>query len=186
MKFRAVTLTIFGGIMFLSFMSGSSDPSVGVSVGDKAPEIESYLLDGTRFDSRNLKGKMILVDFWASYDAPSRIDNPRKKMILEQYQDSKFLNSDSFVIVSISLDRFKTPLNKVIERDGLQTFFHLCDFDGNASKLAQSFGISDEFYGFLIDGEGRIVEKSKDIEAIAGTLERLESVVRTRFANYRR
>ena len=49
-----------------------------------------------------------------------------------------------------------------------------------------SFGISDEFYGFLIDGEGRIVEKSKDIEAIAGTLERLESVDRTRFANYRR
>lgn len=181
-----MTFTIFVGLAFVSFMNGSSEPAIGVNVGDRAPKIESRLLDGSLFDSDTLKGKMILVDFWASYDAPSRIDNPRKKNILEQYRNSEFLNSDGFVIISVSLDRFKTPLYRTIERDGLQDFFHLCDLNGLESELADNFKVGDDFPNFLIDGEGRIVEKSSDIEKIANTLNRLESVDRERFAAYRR
>ncbi|GAO31124.1 TlpA family protein disulfide reductase [Geofilum rubicundum] len=186
MRFKAVTFTIFVGLAFVSFMNGSTEPAIGVNVGDRAPKIESRLLDGSLFDSEALKGKMVLVDFWASYDAPSRIDNPRKKHILEQYRDSEFLNSDGFVVISVSLDRFKTPLYRTIERDGLQDFFHLCDLNGLESELAESFKVGDDFPNFLIDGEGRIVEKSSDIEKIANTLKRLESVDREHFAAYRR
>jgi thiol-disulfide isomerase/thioredoxin len=185
MRLKAVTFTIFAGLAFVSFMNGSYEPAIGVNVGDRAPKIESRLLDGSLFDSDTLKGKMILVDFWASYDAPSRIDNPRKKNILEQYSNSEFLNSEGFVIISVSLDRFKTPLYKTIERDGLQDFFHLCDLNGLDSDLARQFKVGDEFPLFLIDGRGRIVEKSIDIENIAATLNRLESVDRSRFADYR-
>ena len=182
MRFKAVTFTIFVGLFFVSFMNGSTEPATGVKIGDKAPKIESRLLDGSLFDAEALKGKMVLVDFWASYDAPSRIDNPRKKTILEQYQNSEFLNGDGFVIISISLDRFKTPLYKTIERDGLQDFFHLCDLNGMDSDLAEAFKVGDDFSNFLIDGQGRIVERSSDLEKIAATLERLESVNREQFA----
>jgi thiol-disulfide isomerase/thioredoxin len=182
MRFKAVTFTIFVGLAFVSFMNGSTEPATGVNIGDKAPKIESRLLDGSLFNSEALKGKMVLVDFWASYDAPSRVDNPRKKTILEQYQNSEFLNSDGFVIISVSLDRFKTPLYRSIERDGLEDFYHLCDLKGLDSELASAFKVQDEFVNVLIDGNGRIVEKSSDIEKIAATLDRLESVNREQFA----
>ncbi len=182
MRFKAVTFAIFVGLSFVSFMNGSTEPATGVKIGDKAPKIESHLLDGSLFNSESLKGKMVLVDFWASYDAPSRIDNPRKRTILAQYQNSEFLNSNGFVIISVSLDRFKTPLYRSIERDGLQDFFHLCDLNGLDSELAEAFKVSGDFPNFLIDGEGRIVEKSSDIEKIVATLERLESVNREQFA----
>jgi len=184
MRIKAVTFTIFVGLVFASFMNGSFEPSVGVNIGDKAPEIESRLLDGSSFNAKDLKGKMVLVDFWASYDAPSRIANVRKRTILEQYKNSEFLNSNGFVIVSISLDRFKTPLYKSIERDGLEDFLHLCDLKGEDSDLARLYEIDDAFTSFLIDGHGRIVEKSNDIEKIATTLDRLQSVSKDQFAAY--
>ncbi len=186
MRIKAVILTLIAGLAFLSFMNGAFTPTIGLEIGDKAPQITSRLIDGTRFTSDSLKGKMVLIDFWASYDAPSRIDNFRKKMLLQQYHDTEFYNSDGFVIVSVSLDRFRTPLLSTIERDELHDFFHLCDFSGRESELASTFGVSEKLTNFLIDGEGRIVERSVDLDKIEATLERLQSVDRNRFAAYRR
>jgi peroxiredoxin len=179
-------MLIVAGLAFLSFMNGTSQPGTGLQIGDKAPLINQHLIDGPEFDIESLKGKMVLIDFWASYDAPSRIDNFRKKMLLEQYANSEFLNSEGFVIVSVSLDRFKAPLFRSIERDGLQDFYHLCDFNGLESQLAATFGINGQLTNFLIDGEGRIVEKSVSLDLIEATLDRLESTDRQLFAAYRK
>ena len=118
---------------------------------------------------------MVLIDFWASYDAPSRIDNFHKKVILEKYGKKSFYKSEGFVIVSISLDRFKAPYLRSIERDGLKEMMHICDFEGENSKWAETFSINGEMMSYLIDGEGRIVEKSNDLDKIESTLKRLDS-----------
>ncbi|TCO10444.1 peroxiredoxin [Natronoflexus pectinivorans] len=186
MRIRALIMLAVAGLVFISFISGSTEPDMGLKIGDRAPKIVASLPDGTSFDSDSLKGKMVLVDFWASYDAPSRIDNHRKTMLLERFANSEFLNSEGFVIVSISLDRFKTPFYKTIERDNLFDFYHICDFEGRESKLARKFEISNQMTNFLIDGDGRIVETSNDLDRIESTLHRMESVDRTRFAAYRR
>ena len=186
MNFRAVALMVFGGLLLLTFFSGSYQPTVGVEIGDRAPKIESYLLHGTSFDSRNLEGKMVLIDFWASYDASSRVESYGKKMLLERYGNGRFVNSDSFVIVSISLDRFKTPLYQVIERDELYDFYHLCDFMGGESELAAMFEVGGEMMDYLIDGNGRIVAKSKDLAGISAALEKLEAFDGSRYARNQR
>jgi thiol-disulfide isomerase/thioredoxin len=175
MRVKTITLVLIAGLAFLSFINGAFEPQTGNQVGDKAPLITSRLIDGTEFNTDSLKGKMVLIDFWASYDAPSRIDNSRKKIILEKYANSEFFNSEGFVIVSVSLDLYRTPLLKSIERDALQDFFHVCDFNGRESILAQLFAAGDELTNVLIDGDGRIVERSANLEKIEATLHRLES-----------
>ncbi len=185
MRFRLLML-VLAGVAFISFMNGSSKPSDGLKVGDKAPVIQAFLPDGTKFNSDSLHGKMILIDFWASYDAPSRIDNFRKISLFERYKNSEFFNSDGFVIVSVSLDRFKAPFFGTIERDELFSFFHICDFKGKESDLVQAFGISDVMVNYLVDGDGRILEVSDDLDKIESVLQRLESLDQTRFAHHRR
>lgn len=186
MRFKAVATAIFTGLCFLSFMSSSSEPSVGLMVGDKAPEIEGNLLDGTRFSSSEWEGKMVLVDFWASYDAPSRVNNYRKKQLLEQYKNALFLNGEGLEVISVSLDWFKSPLYNSIERDQLEDFAHMCDWKGSDSPLAKAFQVEGPSEVFLLDGSGRIVERGNDLEEIAVTLNRLATVDQTRFAAYRR
>ncbi len=169
-------MIFLAGLVFLSFFNGHSEPTTGLKVGNKIPIIQSDLLDGSKFNLSSLKGKMVLIDFWASYDAPSRLDNFRKKMILDQYRNSNFFNAQGLVILSVSLDRFKSPLNQSILRDELEVFLHICDFKGRQSDLAQTFSVQKHFTNYLIDGEGRVVASSSGLEQIESTLERLEKL----------
>lgn len=185
MRIKVLILIFLAGLAFLSFMNGSNDPAIGLQVGNKVPTIESELLNGEPFNLDSLKGKMVLVDFWASYDAPSRLENARKKMILEEYKNSGFVNAQGLVIVSISLDRFKSPLTQSIKRDEIDHFLHLCDFQGRESELALQFAVQEQLSNFLIDGEGRIVARGSQLEEIETTLERLEQMDPSRLAAYR-
>lgn len=174
MRFKVISLFFIAGLIFLSTIHSSHEPSQGLEIGDKAPVISTKLLSGIDFNSDSLKGKMVLIDFWASYDAPSRINNFHKKMILENYGSKSFYKSEGLVIVSISLDRFKAPYLRSIERDELKGFTHICDFEGENSQWAKAFGIGNKMMSFLIDGDGRIVEKSTELDKIETTLNRLD------------
>lgn len=175
MRFKVISLFFVSALVFLSTINSSHEISQGLGIGDKAPVLNSELLNGAEFNPESLKGKMVLIDFWASYDAPSRINNFHKKMILDKYGKKSFYKSEGLVIVSISLDRFKAPYLRSIERDGLNAFMHICDFKGVSSQWAEAFSINDEMMTFLVDGEGRIVEKSNDLDKIDAALKRLDS-----------
>lgn len=185
MRFKVVIMIMIAGLAFLSFINGTNETSTGLQVGNRVPVIQSELLDGTQFNLDSLKGKMVLIDFWASYDAPSRLDNFRKKMLLEQYKNSGFVNAQGLVVVSISLDIFKSPLSQSIERDELEQFLHLCDYMGRESEIAKTFSVQNALTNYLIDGEGRIVARSERIEKIESTLERLEQMNPSRLASNR-
>ncbi|HKL71753.1 MAG TPA: TlpA disulfide reductase family protein [Marinilabiliaceae bacterium] len=175
MRFKVISLFFVSALVFLSTINSSHETSLGLGIGDKAPILDSELLNGVEFNPESLKGKMVLIDFWASYDAPSRVDNFHKKMILDKYRKKSFYKSEGLVVVSISLDRFKAPYLRSIERDGLKEFMHICDFEGENSKWAEAFAIDGEMMTYLVDGEGRIVEKSSDLDKIDAALKRLDS-----------
>ena len=185
MRLKVLIMIVIVGLAFLSFINESNEPVTGLQVGNKVPTIQSHLLDGTQFNLDSLKGKMVLIDFWASYDAPSRLDNFRKKLILEQYKNSGFVNAQGLVILSVSLDRFKSPLKQSIQRDEIEQFLHMCDFKGHESDIAQTFLADKELTNFLIDGKGRIVARSTRLEKIQSTLERLEQLNPSRLASNR-
>lgn len=173
MKNKLLIIITLTGIVFLSFINGSPEPREGLEVGNRVPEINQPLLDGTPFSTDSLKGKMVLIDFWASFDAQSRVENHQKTKMLQTYQNQNFLNGQDFVIISISLDRFKTPLNQVIERDNLESLQHICNFQGRESELAKSFNTVDQMKDYLIDGDGRIVAVANNLQTIDQRLKKL-------------
>lgn len=173
MRNKLLLITILAGIVFLSFINGSPEPREGLQVGNKIPTINQPLLDGTAFTSDSLKGKMVLLDFWASYDAPSRVESFKKKKLIQKYSNQKFLNGQDFIIVSISLDIFKTPLLQVINQDQLNEMYHICNFKGRDSEMARKFETTQNMTNYLVDGHGRIVSVSNGMDEIDQTLARL-------------
>ncbi len=157
-------------LTFLSFNNGELSTKIGLKEGNIAPGIETKLLNGKEFNLDSLKGKMVLVDFWASYDGKSRTENPQKMTILKEFEKSEFRNAKGFVIVSISLDRFKSPLQNAIKNDGFYKALHICDYKGVNSDLAKSYK-ANKPVDYLIDGKGRILTKSHDLNQIKEMLE---------------
>jgi peroxiredoxin len=173
MKFFKMTMAlVLVSVGFLSLNIDDKAAEPGLTIGKKAPEIRSTLLNGSYFNLEDMKGKMILIDFWASYDAESRIENHQKNSLIDHYGDKHFLNGKGFEIVSISLDRFKTPLVRAIEADQLNYPLHICDYKGKESKIVQSYQANAQ-KKYLIDGDGRIVAVVNSMDQIEKTLQRL-------------
>lgn len=144
--FIAITIT-------LSVTAVAQQPKVR----DFAPEIEQQNFKNEPFQLSSLKGKMVLIDFWASWCAPCRKENPVLLEAYKSYKDSTFKNGDGFTIVSVSLDRNKTSWIKAIEKDQMIWPYHVSDLKGWKNEIAQLYAVKSVPANFLIDGEGKIV-----------------------------
>ncbi len=171
-KLKLLLIVVLAGPGFISFINGVPEPKVGLEIGDKVPELRASLINGSEFDLESLRGKMVLIDFWASYDGESRVENHQKMILQKKFANSKFHKGEGFVVVSISLDRFKSPLAKAIKEDGLTNALHICDYKGAESSISQSFDVTAPI-NYLIDGQGRLVARSTSINKVAESLEYL-------------
>ncbi len=170
-KLKFLSLVVFGALVILSFNSNTAKSSVGLEVGDKIPNILTASIDGKPFNLSALKGKMVLVNFWASYDATSRIENFEKSNLIKKFKTEKFVDGNGLAVVSISFDRYKAPLQQAIERDGLSESINICDYKGIKSDLAQAFSTTIPTQ-YLVDGNGFIVAKSMRVSDIALALDK--------------
>lgn len=76
-----------------------------LGIGDKAPEIEMRDPQGNIRKLSDLKGKIVLIDFWASWCRPCRMENPNVVKTYNEYKDVRFKNGDGFEVFSVSLDQ---------------------------------------------------------------------------------
>lgn len=131
--------------------------------GKKA--IDFTLLDpkGKEVSLEDLEGKLILVDFWASWCGPCRKENPNVVEAYEKYRKRKFSNGKGFDIISISLDRDKKKWEAAIEKDGLVWKNHVIDEGGKVSKM---YGVRSIPYSFLIDSDGNIVAQGNELRGL--------------------
>jgi len=125
--------------------------SVGGDVGDLAPSFQLLRLDGSKLALGDLRGKAVLVDFWATWCPPCRMALPHLQELSAQY-------SEQLVIVGIALDqggaRVVAPF---VEREGVT--FEIVLPDAN-NQVARDFGgIASIPTSFLVDPEGRIAAK---------------------------
>ncbi|MGQ1785399.1 MULTISPECIES: peroxiredoxin family protein [unclassified Saccharicrinis] len=149
------------GILFLLTLnlSASDNVKTGLEIGNKAPEIKLLSPNGEVIALSSLKGKMVLIDFWASWCGPCRRENPHVVEAYNEFKDKRFDNGKGFTIYSVSLDKSKQRWIKAIEDDKLTWSSHVSDLLGWSSKAAQIYGVRGIPDNFLIDGDGIIVAK---------------------------
>lgn len=114
----------------------------------------------------DLRGKYVLVDFWASWCVPCRKENPN---VVKAYRDYK---GKGFEIVGISLDTKKDSWLKAIEKDSL-TWSHVSDLKGWESGVVKEFGVTVVPTNFLVDREGKVIANNLREEALQKKLKEL-------------
>jgi len=135
-------------------------PKVGINIGDKAPELKFKNPDGKEMKLSDLKGKLVLIDFWASWCGPCRRENPNLVQAYKKYNAAKFKDAKGFEIFSVSLDQSADRWKGAIAQDQLSWPYHVSDLGYWNSAGAALYSVQSIPASFLIDANGIIVAKN--------------------------
>jgi len=123
------------------------------AIGSFAPEIALTDPEGNIRKLSSLKGKIVLIDFWASWCGPCRKENPNVVNVYNKYRDK------GFEVYSVSLDKDRESWLKAITKDNLLWSNHVSDLLYWKSAGAAAYGVTSIPYTVLIDKKGKIVAK---------------------------
>jgi thiol-disulfide isomerase/thioredoxin len=122
-------------------------------IGAMAPEINLPSPDGKPIALSSLRGKVVLIDFWASWCGPCRMENPN---VVRLYNEKK---NQGFEVYSVSLDKDKTAWMNAIEKDGLIWPSHVSDLGYWNSVVVKQYGFQGIPFTVLVGKDGKILAK---------------------------
>jgi peroxiredoxin len=158
--------TRFPGNAFLAEMEKGSQqqpeqPTGDSWVGKTVPELVMPDLNGKDISISSFRGKYVLIDFWASWCGPCRMENPN---VVKVYNEFKGKN---FTILGVSLDKDKDSWRKAINQDHL-TWTHISDLKYWNSQAVTTFGFQGIPFNVLVDPSGKVIAqelRGEDLDA---------------------
>ena len=133
---------------------------VGTGIGDTAPEIALNNPKGKSMKLSELRGNVVLIDFWASWCGPCRRENPNVVNAYNKYKKAKFKSADGFDVYSVSLDSDVARWEAAIDADGLVWKNHVSDLKRWNSEAAAVYGVNSIPMSYLVDENGVIIGKN--------------------------
>jgi thiol-disulfide isomerase/thioredoxin len=132
-----------------------------------APEITMKNPDGKILKLSDLRGKVVLIDFWASWCGPCRQENPNVVRLFKKYQNK------GFTVFSVSLDEEINAWKSAIQKDGLIWPNHVSDLKGWQTPLIKTFGFEAIPFTVLVNKEGKVIGTNLRGEQLEQKLEEL-------------
>ncbi|WP_291879471.1 TlpA disulfide reductase family protein [Chryseobacterium sp.] len=149
-----VFLTLFSVLILTGYTAAQQSK---IEVGEQAPEITLSKPDGSSFSLSSLKGKVVLIDFWATWCAPCVGEQPELKTLYNTFSDQ--VKGQQFEILGVSLDKNKESWQKAIDRFGI-SWIQVSDLKFWKSPVAKAYNIEELPFNVIIDGEGKIMAKN--------------------------
>lgn len=135
---------------YVKVLGSRRGASSALAIGSPAPDISLDQPDGTPLSLASLKGKYVLIDFWASWCRPCRQENPHLVKLYNRFK------AKGFEIFAVSLDESRDRWIEAIQNDGLK-WYHVSDLKGAASSAAQLYKVEAIPMSVLLDKEGKII-----------------------------
>ena len=141
---------IISSLISFSFV-GKNTLTEGLTIGDKAP---TFTICGEKqlIDLKDLRGKYVLLSFWASYDALSRMQNATLNHAVAQ--------ADNVEMVSVSFDEYQSVFQETIRKDQIVTPTCFVETKGEYSGLFKKYRLGRGFTNYLLDDNGVIIAKN--------------------------
>lgn len=156
-------ITFFSVLIFTGYFTAQQSK---IEIGQQAPEITLSRTDGSSFSLSSLKGKVVLIDFWATWCAPCVGEQPELKALYETFSEQ--VKGQKFEILGVSLDKNKESWQKAIDRFGIN-WIQVSDLKFWKSPVAKAYEIEELPFNVIINGEGIIIAKNlhgKELEEL--------------------
>lgn len=150
--------TVVSLLVLFSFLSFTSalQTKTGTSRGDKmktTPEIEKVLEASS--------GSFVLIHFWASHNANSRIENIKFARLMEKYKEKQFENAQGVSLLSLSFDEYQSVFAETVKRDQLNEAKAMRIETASLAETEKTFDVDRiQFGNYLLDAQGVIVAKN--------------------------
>lgn len=162
--FFGVGFFLLASVGFFGWKYFHSENSKAFENGDMIPEIKLRDISGDTLSLSSLRGNIVLLQFWASWCSPCRIENRELVVLYSKYKNTNMIDGGSFKIFSVSLDEDTAAWKQAILNDELNWKEHM-NYLNDKNGVLKKFELQSIPTSYLIDQKGMII--GVDLSALA-------------------